>query len=52
MSSRHKLREMGMRALYQAFLLNKDIKQCVYDILCMFLWLVVQTLRATRVQIS
>ena len=31
MSSRHKLRETGMRALYQAFLLNKDIKQCVYD---------------------
>lgn len=31
MSSRHKLREMGMRSLYQAFLLNKDIKQCVYD---------------------
>ncbi|MCI8541553.1 MAG: transcription antitermination factor NusB [Erysipelotrichaceae bacterium] len=32
MSSRHKLREMGMSALYQSFLLNKDIKQCVYDI--------------------
>ncbi len=32
MSSRHKLREMGMSALYQSFLLNKDIKQCVYDV--------------------
>ncbi len=31
MSSRHVLREMGMRSLYQSFLLNKDIKQCVYD---------------------
>ncbi|MCI8851061.1 MAG: transcription antitermination protein NusB [Erysipelotrichaceae bacterium] len=31
MSSRHELREMGMRSLYQSFLLNKDIKQCVYD---------------------
>ena len=30
-SSRHELREMGMRSLYQSFLLNKDIKQCVYD---------------------
>ena len=32
MSSRHKLREMGMSALYQSFLLHKDIKQCVFDI--------------------
>ncbi len=31
MSMRHELREMGMRSLYQSFLLNKDIKQCVYD---------------------
>lgn len=31
MSSRHELREMGMRSLYQSFLLNKDIKQCVYN---------------------
>lgn len=31
MNSRHKLREMGMTALYQSFLLNKDIKQSVYD---------------------
>lgn len=31
MSSRHELREMGMRSLYQSFLLDKDIKQCVYD---------------------
>lgn len=31
MSSRHELREIGMRSLYQSFLLNKDIKQCVYD---------------------
>lgn len=31
MNSRHKLREMGMTALYQSFLLNKDIKQSLYD---------------------
>lgn len=31
MSMRHELREIGMRSLYQSFLLNKDIKQCVYD---------------------
>ncbi|MCI9291785.1 MAG: transcription antitermination protein NusB [Erysipelotrichaceae bacterium] len=31
MSSRHKLREIGMTSLYQSFLLNKDIRQSVYD---------------------
>lgn len=31
MSSRHELREKGMTCLYQHFLLQKDIKQCVYD---------------------
>ena len=31
MSSRHELREMGMRSLYQSFLFFFDIKQCVYD---------------------
>lgn len=31
MISRHKLRELAMTSLYQAFLMNKDIKQCVYD---------------------
>lgn len=31
MNSRHKLREMAMTSLYQSFLLNKDIKQSVYD---------------------
>lgn len=31
MNSRHKLRETAMTCLYQSFLLNKDIKQVVYD---------------------
>ena len=31
MNSRHKLRELAMTSLYQHFLLQKDIKQCVYD---------------------
>lgn len=31
MNSRHKLREMAMTCLYQSFLLDKDIKQSVYD---------------------
>lgn len=31
MNSRHKLREIAMTCLYQHFLLQKDIKQCVYD---------------------
>lgn len=30
MISRHKLREIGMTCLYQHFLLNEDIRQCVY----------------------
>lgn len=29
--SRHKLREIAMTSLYQHFLLDKDIKECVYD---------------------
>lgn len=29
--SRHQLREKGMTALYQHFLLNKDIREAVYD---------------------
>lgn len=29
--SRHKQRECAMMALYQHFLLGKDIKQCVYE---------------------
>lgn len=29
--SRHKLRESAMTSLYQHFLLDKDIKECVYD---------------------
>lgn len=31
MSSRHKLRETAMTSIYQSFLLNKDIKSCVFD---------------------
>ena len=31
MNSRHKQRETAMTCLYQSFLLNKDIKQAVYD---------------------
>ena len=31
MNSRHKLRELAMTSLYQHFLLQKDIKECVYD---------------------
>lgn len=31
MNSRHKLREVAMTCLYQSFLLQKDIKQSVYD---------------------
>lgn len=31
MESRHKLREKGMTCLYQSFLLNKDIKEALYD---------------------
>lgn len=31
MNSRHKLRETAMTCLYQCFLLNKDIKQVVFD---------------------
>lgn len=30
-ASRHKQREMAMTCLYQHFLLQKDIKQCVFD---------------------
>lgn len=30
--SRHELREQAMTCLYQHFLLNKDIKEAVYDI--------------------
>lgn len=30
-ASRHQLREQGMTALYQHFLLQKDIRQAVYD---------------------
>lgn len=29
--NRHQLRELAMTCLYQSFLLNKDIKQVVYD---------------------
>lgn len=31
MESRHKLREKAMTCLYQSFLLNKDIKEALYD---------------------
>lgn len=31
MISRHKLRETAMTCLYQHFLLQKDIRECVYD---------------------